>query len=118
MNHMPISDMSSEIRRTSKILYGTSYRLEVAAVVARAEPGVVSVGDVLALVEVPGENASVVRKELEALTNAGLLTRLPRPHGQKVQEYERLPNDYWESARSIYDQLVAQSSAVDESNPA
>ena len=107
MNHMSSADTSSEARRISKILFGTTYRLEVAAVVARAEPGIVSVGSVLEQVDVPGENASVIRKELEALAKVDLLVRLPRPRGQRVQEYERFPNEYWQVARGMLEDLEA-----------
>jgi hypothetical protein len=93
---------TQELRRISKALFGSRYRLEVAAAVAAAEPNVVYVhglGERLGLAD------NLVRLEIGHFEEAGLLIRLPRPPGQQHQHYERMPSSYWHLARLLLDEL-------------
>lgn len=55
----------------------------------------------------------VIRRELETLAQAGIIVRLPRPRGQRIQEYERLPSEYWGAARSVLAEVVRATPAED-----
>lgn len=90
-----------QVRLKSKLLFGGTYRIEVAAAVAAADPGVVTVGGIVEALELPAELYTTVRAELEILAKAELLMRLPRPRGQRVQEYERMPSAYWDASRQL-----------------
>ncbi len=97
-----------ELREFSKKLYGGSYRLEVAARIAAAEPGIVTAPDLTADLSLPAENYTVVRLELEKLAQIGLLLRLPKPRGQRIQEYERMPSEFWEASRKVLEEVSAR----------
>lgn len=95
----------SGIRATSKLLFGNSIRLEVAAAIAASDPGITHATVLAQKLSLP---VNVVREELLRLTEAGLLMRLPRPRGQQHQEYERLPDSYWTFAREYLRELQGQ----------
>jgi|SRR6266496_2484157 predicted transcriptional regulator len=104
---------SNRVRENSKILLGSSYRLEVAAAVAQAEPGVVHVrglADQLALKD------NLVSLEIGHFERAGLLVRLPKPKGQQQQDYERMPSVFWEMSRALHQELGLTSPSRVETN--
>jgi hypothetical protein len=102
MSEIPQEDL---VRARSKRLFGSAYRLEVAAAIGEADPGVVDVPSVTAAIGLPVERYTVIRLELENLARAGLVMRLPRPRGQRIQEYERLPSQYWAAARTVLEEV-------------
>jgi predicted transcriptional regulator len=87
-----------EVRRISKLLLGSRYRLEVAAAIAGADPGVVHVREVAADL---GLTDNLVRLEFQHFEEAGVLLRLERPQGQQRQYFERMPSAYWELVRVL-----------------
>jgi hypothetical protein len=99
---------SDQVRETSKTLLGSLYRLEVAAAIAQAEPGVVhirGVADQLRLTD------SLVRAEIIHFEKAGLLLRLPKPRGQQQQDFERGPSVYWEMSQMLLEELRQKSAS-------
>jgi hypothetical protein len=96
------------VREVSKILLGSSYRLEVAVAVARAEPGVVHLRGLASQLDLVD---SLVRVELGHFERAGLLMRLPKPRGQQQQDYERLPSAFWDLSRALLAEVRAASAS-------
>jgi len=96
-------------REVSKILLGSSYRLEVAVAVAQAEPGVVHLRGLASQLELVD---SLVRVELGHFERAGLLMRLPKPKGQQQQDYERLPSAFWDLSRALLAELRAEGASL------
>jgi hypothetical protein len=85
-----MSDAELPLRMHSKLLFGSSYRLQVSAHIARHER-VVSVREVAREL---GVADSIVRSEFLRLAEAGLLLALPRTGPS--QYYERLDSPFWE----------------------
>ena len=98
-----------DIREFSKALFGSRFRLEAAAAIARAEPGVVSAADVAEGLGLKASQYGVARLELDHFAKAGLVVALARPAGQRIQEYERLPSVYWELCRELWSEQVRMS---------
>jgi len=95
-----------QVRERSKILLGSLYRLEVAAAIANADPGVVHIrglADQLRLSD------GLVRAEMLHFEKAGLLLRLPRPKGQQQQDFERMPSIFWRMSQILLDELRQKS---------
>ncbi len=89
--------------------------MEVAAAIGAAAQGVVTTGEVAEAMGIPGENVTVVRKELENFARANLLARLPRPRGERIQRYERLPSAYWDLAAALLQEAsLAGDNATDK----
>ncbi|MGH8514979.1 MAG: hypothetical protein ACREV8_13770 [Gammaproteobacteria bacterium] len=93
---------SEEVRRISKLLYGNKLRLEIGAAIARAEPGLVFARGLGGELGVPD---SMVHEELKKLAQAGILSMHPRPTGQQIQYYERLPSPFWDGCRALVEHL-------------
>src|SRR2546421_8218138 len=104
-------DTASAIRELSKVLFGSAYRLEAAAAIAQAEPGIVSVPQIADDLKLSASQIGVVRVEFDHFVEAGILLKLPRPRGQRVQEYERLPTSYWALARAFYADVLAKAAS-------
>lgn len=104
-----VDGLSEEIQQTSKRLFGSALRLPVAALIARHDPGVVWVGGILEELGLPAERYTAVRLELEHFARAGLLMRLPKPRGQKIQEYQRLGSRYWDMAVEVMAETSTRS---------
>ena len=97
------------VREFSKTLFGSAYRLEVAAAIARADPAVVNASDLVTALGLPPEKYGVVRLELQHFAKAGLLAPLPRPRGQRIQEYQRADSAYWNLSSSLMAESEAKS---------
>ena len=100
---------SLEIERRSKALFGSALRLPVAAFIATHDTGVVTPISVHEELGLPTERYTAVRAELEHLADAGMLARMPRPHGQRTQKYQRLPSVYLEMAAEVFKEIRAQA---------
>jgi hypothetical protein len=109
---MPTSDTRSQqdLERFSKLLFGSALRLAIGAYVARAEPAIVSVVSVVEDLGLAAERYSAARKELESFADAGLLVRLPKPKGERIQRYERTTNEYWRAVALVFDEQSGNSS--------
>ena len=94
-----------DVERLSKLLFGSSLRLPVAGTIAGSDLGVLNVGELVEALNLPAERYTAVRSELEHFADAGLLMRLPRPKGQRIQEYERLESAYWSMASQVLDEV-------------
>jgi len=93
---------NDQVREISKALFGSRYRLEVAAALADIEPSVLHVrglAEQLALAD------NLVRLELLHFEGAHLLVRLPRPPGQQQQHFERMSSAYWQLARELLEEV-------------
>jgi predicted transcriptional regulator len=89
-----------DARETSKLLYGSAYRLEVAAAIATRE-----VFSCRELARDLGVTDSLVRPELEKFEKAGLLERMPRT--ERIQYFMRRDNNYWKFCTLVYAEAVA-----------
>ncbi len=98
-----------QVRERSKILLGSLYRLEVAAAIAEANPGVVHTRG---LADQLGLSDNLVRAEILHFEKAGLLLRLPRPKGQQQQDFERMPSVYWQMSLMLLDELRQKSASA------
>ncbi|HEX9776119.1 MAG TPA: hypothetical protein VGB83_11150 [Actinomycetota bacterium] len=87
-----------ELRTRSKLLFGNKLRAEIGALIAVAEPGVIYARELAQCLHVAD---SQVQPELKRLTQAGLLVQMPKPAGQSIQYYERMPHPYWEACRAV-----------------
>ncbi len=95
-----------EIGRISKRLFGNAYRLSVAAVIAKADPGVVHA---TGIAEELGIRDNLVRPNLTQFEGAGLIERLPRLAGQQFQEFRRIESSFWELALELQSELRRRS---------
>jgi hypothetical protein len=109
---MPADALDNEVEEFSKRLFGSGLRLPVAAFVAEREPGVVSVGDVVEGLELPAARYTAARLELEKFAASGLLMRLPKPRGQRIQYYERIRSPYWEMTAKVISDLRSKTRAA------
>lgn len=87
-----------DARDFSKAVFGSRYRLEVAAEIASGHNEVFYNRD-LALQLGVAEN--LVRQELKHFLDAGLIARLERVPGQQAQYYRRVQHPFWTSVREI-----------------
>jgi hypothetical protein len=97
-----------QVRERSKTLLGSLYRLEVAAAIAQADPGVVHTRG---LADQLGLTDSLVRVEIIHFEKAGLLLRLPKPKGQQQQDFERMPSVFWQMSQMLLDELRQSASS-------
>jgi hypothetical protein len=81
-----------DLRRTSKTLFGSQYRLELACAVADVEPGVFYVRQLAERVSLPD---NVVLREIGHFCDAGLLERLDKVDGQQAVYYRRADSHFW-----------------------
>lgn len=81
--------LREDVRRVSKRLLGSRYRLEVAAQIDDASVYARQLNDAIGV----GENQ--IGQVLQHFEDAGLLERLPSPGGQKPQEFKPRPSVYW-----------------------
>jgi DNA-binding transcriptional MocR family regulator len=97
---------TDRIRDFSKLVFGSKYRLEVAARIGAADPRLVYARD---LAEALSLTDNLVHPELRHFESAGLLVRLGRPRGQQIQYYERTNSSFWPLARQLTEELQAGS---------
>jgi hypothetical protein len=101
---MPDGTTLDEVRRISKALFGSRYRLEAAHAVAVG-------GDVLYAREIAqriGVGDNQAQLELRHFETAGLLFRLDRVVGQRQQYYQRQDSEFWALAQVLHDELLEQ----------
>jgi hypothetical protein len=99
---MPDGTTLDEVRKISKALFGSRYRLEAANAVAVG-------GDVLYAREIAqrvGVGDNQAQLELRHFQTAGLLFRLDRVVGQRQQYYQRRDSEFWALARGLHDELL------------
>src|SRR4051812_48724415 len=99
---MPGWEEKEDVRRASKSLFGSRYRLEAARAVAES-------ADVLyarELAQQLGLADNQAHSELRHFESAGLLQRLERVPGQRQQYYQRRPSAFWRLAADLMRELV------------
>jgi DNA-binding MarR family transcriptional regulator len=89
------------IRERSKLVFGNVDRLEVAAAVARAEPGAIFSR---ALAIELGWPDNRVQKQLKQFEAAGLLNAMPSVGGERRVYYERAESSFWRAAERLCDE--------------
>lgn len=82
------------LRERSKQLFGNRDRLEIALAVARSEDGTVNATDLARALE--GWPNNRIRAQLVALSNAGLLSAMPRDGSGRIW-YVREPALFWKA---------------------
>lgn len=91
------SEALDAIRRRSKALFGNADRLQVALYVGGAE-------GVFSATEISGDLRMAqnrVRAQLIALTDAGLLTEMPRSSGDRRAFFARRDSEFWEGLAGL-----------------
>ncbi len=83
----------------SKLLFGNTHLLEMAALIAEMDSDV----DVRAqeIERVTGLVASTVHRSLTRLSAANLLVRLDREPGEREQRYARQAHPFWDAALTL-----------------
>ena len=85
-------DEIQALRRYSREMFRSDYRIEVGCAIAEADPPIVFVKGLAEVLALPDNR---VQKEVKALERLGLLTALPRPGGQQRQEYQVVSSGFW-----------------------
>lgn len=101
-------DPPEEARKVSKALFGSRYRLEVAAAVAAWNTELLYAREVARAL---GLSDNLVQIELRRFEAGGLLFRLDRVAGQQQQYFQRLDSDYWDLCVRLLRQLSADRGA-------
>ncbi len=91
-----------EVRRVSKTLFGSRYRLEAANAVA--DGAAVIYARELANRLGVGDNQAQL--ELKHFESAALLERLDRVAGQRQQYYRRRESQFWDLAAALYRETI------------
>jgi hypothetical protein len=112
MNHdsKNMVDGSDRVRGQSKLLFGNVDRVEVAAVVARAERGGIYSR---ALAVELGWPDNRVQKQLKQFAEAGLLTALPQLGGERRVYYERADSSFWGACEQLLSEWSATRRSAD-----
>jgi hypothetical protein len=92
-----------EVRRVSKALFGSWYRLEAGYTVA-VGPAVLYARELAHRLGV-GDNQA--QGELRHFENAGFLERLDRVEGQRQQYYRRLDSPFWGFCQQLFEEIRA-----------
>lgn len=95
-------DAKESVRQVSKSLLGNRLRLELAALIAQAEPDVVF-GRQLSRELRIGDNQAL--SELRRLRDAGLLDELPAVEGQTRIYFRRRASVFWDFALHMVDEI-------------
>lgn len=95
-----------ELRRVSRELLGSSYRLEVAAAINEAENEAVYARALSALV--PDARDNQVSECLKHFEAGGLLKRNETAGGRDPQTFDVLPSAYWDLCRALRDEVNAR----------
>jgi hypothetical protein len=96
-----------ELRRLSRELLGSSYRLEVAAAIEGAT-GPIYARQLLS--SVPGARDNQVAECLKHFETAGLLRRNETSGGRDPQTFDVLPSCYWKLCSTLRDELLHRES--------
>lgn len=86
------------IASTSKLLFGSKYRLPIAAAVASAPEDRIFVR---AIARGLGIADNLVANEMRRMEEAGLLLQAPREAGQPIVYFRRVPSPYWDCATGL-----------------
>jgi hypothetical protein len=97
-----------ELRRVSRQLLGSSYKLEVAAAIEAAGARPVYARQLLP--SVPGARDNQIGECLKHFETAGLLKRNPTAGGREPQTFKVLPSAYWRLCAALRDEIDEQSS--------
>jgi hypothetical protein len=88
-----------ETAEYSRLLFGDSYRLALAAWIGRKGGDVFTVDEPLTDLGLGPSTKSTVRKDIERFVEARILVRLPKT--AKVVYYEKLDSVFWKAAREV-----------------
>jgi hypothetical protein len=92
-------------RNAAKALIGSTYRLDVARVIAgRTSPSFYA-REIRNEIGLDAIRDNQVTCELGHFVTAGILRRLPRDKGQREQHYERLDSVFWALATALHHEL-------------
>jgi hypothetical protein len=104
-----MSDGTENCRRLSKLLLGNADRIEVAAAVARAEPGELFGRALADTLRWPDNR---VQKQLKQFEAAGLLIALPTVGGERRVYYERRDSMFWQVVAALEHEWTTGESAT------
>jgi hypothetical protein len=96
--------VDDDLRRFSVRMFGTEYRLSIAAAIADLSEG--TPVRTSSLKRDLGLDSPYVSAQLREFVDVGLLTKLGR------DDYRREPSAYWAACRSVRDELVARLTPV------
>jgi transcription initiation factor IIE alpha subunit len=101
---LPLDDnVAVKVRATSRELFGSAHRLEVAAAIAEARRRPVYSRQIS---EQIGANQNQVGEVLRHFENAHLLKRLPSRRGREPQKFQPVQSDYWTLCRRVLKELT------------
>ena len=109
---MALTDLrtSDQLRRLSKRVFNSEFRIEVALAVAELEETFIfdelweAVSELAARSEIEPPSASKVREEVKRMrVDFGALERLPRVRGSLIQREVRRPSALWALCRQLHD---------------
>jgi hypothetical protein len=95
-----------ELRRVSRRLLGSSYRLEVAAAISNVADQQIYARGLVA--SVPGARDNQVSECLKHFEAAGLLKRNRTPGGRQPQTFDVVPSAYWGLCAAVRDEILAR----------
>jgi hypothetical protein len=98
----------NEVERISRLLFGSKYRLPVAAAVAGAPEGGLYTRAIAKSLAIPD---NLVAGELRRMEEAGLLVESPDPASTRTL-YTRVPSIYWESAIDLVADVSSPEASV------
>ena len=100
MNHdcKNMDDGPDRLRNCSKLLFGNADRVEVAAAIARSEPGALFSRALATELQWPDNRVQLQLKQFAA---AGLFVALPPVGGERRVYYERIASSYWRAAAEL-----------------
>ena len=93
-----------ELRRVSRRLLGSSYRLEVAAAISAAADQQIYARGLIA--SVPGARDNQIGECLKHFEAAGLLQRNQTTGGRQPQTFDVLPSAYWGLCATLRDEIL------------
>jgi hypothetical protein len=94
----------AELRRVSRELLGSSYRLEVAAAIHEAVTDAVYARALAG--DIPGAGDNQVGECLKHFETAGLLRRNPSPGGRAPQTFSVIDSVYWRFCGELRDEVL------------
>ena len=93
-----MDDGPDRLRNCSKLLFGNADRVEVAAAIARSEPGALFSRALATELQWPDNRVQLQLKQFAA---AGLFVALPPVGGERRVYYERIASSYWRAAAEL-----------------
>lgn len=100
----------TDLAHRSKALFGNRHLLALSALIAAGDDDLVSRDLEAGL----GLAPSTVHRSLAALSEVGLVVRIPRAHGEREQRYRRQAHPFWLAARQLHDDARASQPATAE----